>query len=119
MALVTCPECGAEVSDQAPSCPHCGLPLRASAKDWLIKSWGEGLWHAQKGAIAYPIAWLSITIISIVASEELSFLGELLPGILFWLFISGVFGFLMSAAAILLVVWLRSWLGANETTRNV
>lgn len=29
MALVKCPECGAEVSDAATSCPHCGYPLIA------------------------------------------------------------------------------------------
>lgn len=28
MALVTCPECKKEVSDQALSCPHCGYPLQ-------------------------------------------------------------------------------------------
>lgn len=27
MALTTCPECGAQVSDQASSCPKCGVPL--------------------------------------------------------------------------------------------
>lgn len=27
MALIRCPECTKEVSDKAPSCPHCGLPL--------------------------------------------------------------------------------------------
>ena len=27
MALITCPECGREVSDKAPACPHCGVPL--------------------------------------------------------------------------------------------
>lgn len=26
MALVTCPECKSQVSDQAPACPRCGLP---------------------------------------------------------------------------------------------
>jgi hypothetical protein len=29
MPLVTCPDCGKEVSDQAPSCPSCGRPLAA------------------------------------------------------------------------------------------
>jgi predicted amidophosphoribosyltransferase len=24
--LVTCPECGTEISDQADPCPHCGFP---------------------------------------------------------------------------------------------
>ena len=28
MALMTCPDCAKEVSDQAPVCPHCGRPLR-------------------------------------------------------------------------------------------
>ena len=27
MALIICPECGAEVSDRAPACPSCGYPL--------------------------------------------------------------------------------------------
>ena len=27
MALVACPECGAEVSDAAPACVRCGRPL--------------------------------------------------------------------------------------------
>lgn len=29
MSLVKCPECGKEVSDQAPTCPQCGRPLKA------------------------------------------------------------------------------------------
>lgn len=27
MALINCPECGKQVSDQAPACIHCGYPL--------------------------------------------------------------------------------------------
>lgn len=27
MALATCPECGGQVSDLAPACPHCGCPF--------------------------------------------------------------------------------------------
>ena len=30
MALIRCPECGKEVSDQAAACIHCGYPLRAA-----------------------------------------------------------------------------------------
>lgn len=26
MALIKCPECGAQISDKAESCPHCGWP---------------------------------------------------------------------------------------------
>lgn len=28
MALIKCPECGKEVSDQADSCPNCGFPIK-------------------------------------------------------------------------------------------
>ena len=28
MALIQCPECGKQISDMAPSCPHCGRPAR-------------------------------------------------------------------------------------------
>lgn len=27
MALIKCPDCGNEVSEQAPTCPNCGRPL--------------------------------------------------------------------------------------------
>ena len=27
MALIACPECGKEISNQAPACIHCGYPL--------------------------------------------------------------------------------------------
>jgi hypothetical protein len=30
MALVTCSECGREISDKAPACPHCGCPRPAT-----------------------------------------------------------------------------------------
>lgn len=28
MAMIKCPECGHEVSDQAPTCPNCGCPIK-------------------------------------------------------------------------------------------
>lgn len=31
MALIKCPECSTEISDQAASCPKCGYPMRAAA----------------------------------------------------------------------------------------
>ena len=31
MTIIACPECGREVSDEAPSCLHCGYPLAAAA----------------------------------------------------------------------------------------
>ncbi len=32
MALIQCPECGKEISDQAISCPNCGFPINKSSK---------------------------------------------------------------------------------------
>jgi hypothetical protein len=31
MALINCPECGAQVSDAAPACPKCGYPIATAA----------------------------------------------------------------------------------------
>jgi uncharacterized membrane protein len=39
MALINCPECGKQVSDSAPSCPHCGYLLIEKYKNkdhWLF-----------------------------------------------------------------------------------
>jgi hypothetical protein len=119
MTLVICPECAKQVSDQATSCPHCGRPLRHSVGSWLRESWPKGLCHAQKGALAYPIAWLATTIVSLVQGNELSHFRELLPRILSWICLLALFGFGLSAAVILLTVWLRSWLGDGEGTRDV
>lgn len=32
MALINCPECGKEISEQAASCPHCGTPIKKGDK---------------------------------------------------------------------------------------
>lgn len=31
MALISCPECGKQISDKAPNCPNCGYPINAVA----------------------------------------------------------------------------------------
>jgi len=31
MALISCSECGKEISDQAVSCPNCGYPMKEQA----------------------------------------------------------------------------------------
>ena len=33
MALITCPECSKQVSDQASSCPSCGYPIKQEEED--------------------------------------------------------------------------------------
>ena len=37
MALITCPECGKEVSDKANACIHCGYPLSQQKEDFCIR----------------------------------------------------------------------------------
>ncbi|HEY6730688.1 MAG TPA: zinc ribbon domain-containing protein [Solirubrobacterales bacterium] len=32
MTLIACPECGKEVSDRAPRCPNCGVPIFRESK---------------------------------------------------------------------------------------
>ena len=39
MALITCPDCAQQVSDQAPSCPHCGRPSVATTVEATDKRW--------------------------------------------------------------------------------
>ncbi len=38
MALINCPECLKEVSDNAKACPHCGFPLKKKGKGFAIAS---------------------------------------------------------------------------------
>jgi hypothetical protein len=33
MALIQCPDCGKQVSDQAPSCPQCGRPIAKTGEN--------------------------------------------------------------------------------------
>lgn len=40
MALITCPECGKQVSDRAAACPNCGCPISAvTAKMIPVHFW--------------------------------------------------------------------------------
>ncbi len=39
MALVKCPECSNDISDQAVSCPSCGYPCRDAAAVTEFREW--------------------------------------------------------------------------------
>lgn len=50
MALVQCPECAKQISDQAASCPHCGAPratVKVDATQGVITTQATG--KSQKG----------------------------------------------------------------------
>lgn len=41
MALIRCPECNREVSNQATACPNCGMPLNSSQNKKFCQHCGE------------------------------------------------------------------------------
>jgi hypothetical protein len=43
VALISCPECGAEVSDKASACPKCACPIHAPEKPVIAKNENESL----------------------------------------------------------------------------
>jgi len=47
MALITCPACHKEVSDQAFSCPHCGQPLRSAEENVQTIQHTQKRWKKQ------------------------------------------------------------------------
>jgi uncharacterized membrane protein YvbJ len=52
MALITCPECGAQISDKATTCPQCGHPMTTT----VVKP---------KGGLSrqiLDIGWMSIAV---------------------------------------------------------
>ena len=38
MALISCPECGKEISDKAISCPNCGCPIKVTETQIIVKA---------------------------------------------------------------------------------
>ena len=57
MALVNCPECKSEVSDQAPNCPKCGFVMAKPAKKLKAKPIAIGCLVA----VILLIAWAAIS----------------------------------------------------------
>lgn len=54
MALITCPDCNTEMSDQAPACPKCGRPRQVAVAPTVIEQTGKGWKKVQLwGALAF------------------------------------------------------------------
>lgn len=52
MALITCPECGKEISDKAQTCPNCGAPINVQKEVEVYFSRARALkCAAQKGNV--------------------------------------------------------------------
>ena len=52
MALIKCPECGKEISNQTKSCPHCGYRLNSMSLE-------------EKSSIRKTVCWILGTILAI------------------------------------------------------
>ena len=56
MALITCPDCGKEVSDAADACIHCGRPMAdANRQQRTVRTRESIWWHERGGNIALLI----------------------------------------------------------------
>lgn len=58
MALITCPECGAGVSDQAYSCTHCGNPIRSVPAP--TSQWRGYQWRSQAEILGWPLVHIAV-----------------------------------------------------------
>ncbi len=73
MALIVCPECGKQVSDQAASCPSCGHPLRGrpGGKATLIEQTAKPWKKVQAaGVVIMLLAPLSMLVIAYTSSAD-------------------------------------------------
>ena len=57
MALISCPECGRQVSDRAAACPDCGYPIAASNPSGIASiKIGDIYGSVPRGALAAAVA---------------------------------------------------------------
>lgn len=69
MALIVCPDCGKQVSDQAASCPSCGHPLRGGAT--LIEQTAKNWKKVQAvGIVLMLLAPVSMLVIAYTSSAD-------------------------------------------------
>jgi len=68
MALITCPDCGHEVSTAAASCPNCGRPMTPLAAPATAQSAGaeETLWRGRPSLAAVAGKFVALVVVAIV-----------------------------------------------------
>lgn len=72
MALITCPECGKQVSDKAASCPHCGIEI---IKELSINKEGQRQ-EKKKHRRNIIIVIVSVCVVSTFAVLAYHYLGD-------------------------------------------
>ncbi len=62
MALITCPECEASISEKAATCPKCGYPMKPMADLTLITSrlWRGFEWKSKTEILGWPLIHIAI-----------------------------------------------------------
>lgn len=116
MALINCPECGKQVSDQAQNCPGCGYVIQGTLADQIIKEEVKQEIKLGKGAsiaglIIIGLAYL-FTIIAVIRSniannetlaqgfENVAFAVTLVSVVFLWIIVfyilGHVFGLILS-----------------------
>jgi hypothetical protein len=99
MAMILCPECGAAISDRAPSCPQCGVPAPAdllvttTLQAQRIEARARALHHAKYAALLLWLPFWGLPTLLTPMSEDAVF---------YWL----VAHFAFLAA---LYAWTRRW----------
>lgn len=98
MALIECPECGHEVSDQAEACPSCAFPVGAErdpsrGKDEEVQTI-EATGKSYKAQMALGVAGMILGVIILVAgatneSTGASILGATISGTALLAYLSG------------------------------
>jgi len=63
MGLISCPECGAQVSSNAPTCPHCGNPIAPTSP--LTVTVKPDFWH-DPNATALVLLGIFVVILACV-----------------------------------------------------
>lgn len=61
MALISCPECGASISDKAVSCPKCGNPMKPMAELIVPRFLWRGFeWKSKAEILGWPLIHIAI-----------------------------------------------------------
>lgn len=87
MAIISCPECGKEISDRARACPHCGTPI--SDKETTIEKTSKRYKGQQLGGCLLSIVGV---IIAAGGSETGGTIGGVMIVIGLVLFLASRFG---------------------------